>query len=179
MKDEKIGFYLWTRGTRPEALPKEESARLLREYHKYGDKETREKLIYGHLGLVQSLILRYYNRYVAREDQINPSLEDLYEIGTEVLIKSIDKFDPDTFKFAFSTYYTHWLQSKIFHVFEKGHSVKTKKSLDALLKDKFGDDSNKKESDKIPSTTREFDVLHDRLGIGIHQKRNFATSFEI
>ncbi len=170
MKDEKTGFYLWDYGTRPAALPKEESARLLREYHKYGDKEIREKLIYGQLGLVQKLVGKYCKKYVEFEDQINPSFEDLLEIGTEVLIKSIDEFDPDKFKFLFSTYYSHQLRSKISHIYRGQHSVRTKKSLDALLKDKSGDDSKTNQGDRIPSTMREFDVLHDKLELQYIQK---------
>lgn len=164
MKEKNV-FNLWDYGTRPESLSGQESARLIQEYKKYGDESTKEKLIYGYLGYVQFLVNKYYKGYVASEDQINPSFEDLLETGVLSLIESIEKFDPDKGNFSFTTYFCHQLQSKMlsYHRSYKSRFARKTVSLDAPLKEASGDDSKTKLIDTIPAKNKEFDILHDRL----------------
>ena len=60
-----------------------------------GDKSAREKLIYGNLRLVLSIIQRFGNR---RED-----VDDLFQVGCIGLIKAVDNFNPEM-DVKFSTY---------------------------------------------------------------------------
>lgn len=60
-----------------------------------GDKEAREVLIKNNLGLVHSIVRRFTGRGV--------EAEDLFQIGTIGLMKSIDHFDLN-FDVKFSTY---------------------------------------------------------------------------
>ena len=61
------------------------SAELLRAYHEDGDVTARDRLIEENLNLVRAIA----RRYVGRGEQF----EDLVQVGTIGLIKSIDRFD--------------------------------------------------------------------------------------
>ena len=62
---------------------------------KQGDKEARNKFIYGNLRLVLSVIQRFSNR--------GEQMDDLFQVGCIGLIKAIDNFDT-TLNVKFSTY---------------------------------------------------------------------------
>ena len=61
--------------------------RLLRDYHRYGDRGARERLIAQYLPLVR----RVARRYVGRGEQF----EDLVQVGSIGLINAIDRFELD------------------------------------------------------------------------------------
>ena len=63
------------------------STELLRAYHEDGDVTARDRLIEENLGLVRALARRYAGR--------GEPFEDLVQVGTIGLIKSIDRFDFD------------------------------------------------------------------------------------
>ena len=75
-------------------LSNEEKKELLIKI-KNGDKEAREKFIYGNLRLVLSVIQRFSSR--------GENADDLFQIGCIGLIKSIDNFDLSQ-NVQFSTY---------------------------------------------------------------------------
>ena len=62
---------------------------------KHGDIEARDKLIYGNLRLVLSVIQRFTNR--------NENLDDLFQVGCLGLIKAVDNFNIEL-DVKFSTY---------------------------------------------------------------------------
>lgn len=68
---------------------------VLIERAQAGEKEAREVLIEQNLGLVRHIVKRFAGRGI--------DLEDLFQIGTIGLMKSIDKFDTQ-YQVKFSTY---------------------------------------------------------------------------
>jgi RNA polymerase sigma-B factor len=73
-------------GVRPSAAAGRERARtLLREYHRRGDLQARERLIQEYMPLVKSLARRHSSR--------GEQYEDLVQVGCIGLIKAVDRFD--------------------------------------------------------------------------------------
>ena len=62
---------------------------------KEGDKDSKDKLVMGNMGLVWSIARRFTGR--------GCELEDIVSIGTIGLIKAIDRFDMK-YEVEFSTY---------------------------------------------------------------------------
>ena len=75
-------------------LSHEETLELIEKVQN-GDEEAKEILISSNLGLVRSVVSRFLN--------IGYDREDLFQLGSIGLIKSIYKFDPK-FNVKFSTY---------------------------------------------------------------------------
>jgi len=75
------------RGGSSPASRRATARRLLREYHRYGDRSARERLIAQYLPLVR----RVARRYVGRGEQF----EDLVQVGSIGLINAIDRFQLD------------------------------------------------------------------------------------
>lgn len=72
-----------------------EDRRLLARYHDQGDTSTREQLVERFLPLARHLAKRYQRR--------NEPLDDLMQVASVALVKSIDRFDP-RMGTTFSTY---------------------------------------------------------------------------
>ncbi|MDK2820049.1 MAG: polymerase sporulation-specific sigma factor [Clostridia bacterium] len=100
-------------------LSEEETVELLRRAQA-GDKEARERLINCNLKLVFNLVQRFENR--------NYDLEDLFQIGTIGLIKSIDKFDL-SYQVRFSTYAVPMILGEIRRFLRDDSAVKVSRSL--------------------------------------------------
>ena len=77
-----------------ERLSQQEMTDLLRRV-KQGDASAREKLIYGNLKLVLSVVQRFAGR--------GENMDDLFQVGCIGLMKAIDNFDV-TQDVRFSTY---------------------------------------------------------------------------
>ena len=75
-------------------LSEKEKIELLKKAHE-GDKAARDKLIFGNLRLVLSVVQRFSNR--------NENMDDLFQVGVIGLIKAIDNFNLDM-NVRFSTY---------------------------------------------------------------------------
>lgn len=75
-------------------LTEEEKSELFKKI-KQGDKDARNKYIYGNLRLVLSIIQRFSNR--------GEQMDDLFQVGCIGLIKAIDNFDT-SLNVKFSTY---------------------------------------------------------------------------
>lgn len=168
MSDSTDRFSIWKRGTRPEALKKDETMRLFREYRKYGDEETREKLIYGSLGLVAKYVTTYgIYKYKCNENSY-PTVDDLLSIGEVTLMKAVDTFDPDQYKFAFSTYLFHHIDRDIrAHLFE-GASINAGVRFDANITDNNNPDEEASTlleltADKSTLPEKMFDVLDIKM----------------
>ena len=77
-----------------QTLSDEEKRELLIK-SKAGDENARQKLIYGNLRLVLSIIQRFTNR--------NENMDDLFQVGCIGLVKAVDNFNLEL-DVKFSTY---------------------------------------------------------------------------
>lgn len=85
-----------------------------------GDKEAKEKLIYGNLRLVLSIIRRFSNS--------NENADDLFQIGCIGLIKAINNFDT-TLQVKFSTYAVPMIIGEIRRYLRDNNSIRVSRSL--------------------------------------------------
>ena len=85
-----------------------------------GDKVAKEQLVEENIGLVWSLVKRFVNR--------GYDLEDLFQIGSIGLIKSIDKFDT-SFGVKFSTYAVPMILGEIKRFLRDDGMIKVSRSL--------------------------------------------------
>ncbi len=85
-----------------------------------GDKEAREVLIEKNLGLVHSIVRRFIGR--------GCEAEDLFQIGTIGLMKSIDKFDL-SLGLKFSTYAVPMITGEIRRFLRDDGPVKVSRTL--------------------------------------------------
>ncbi len=103
-------------------LSHEETLELI-EKVKNGDEEAKEVLISNNLGLVRSVVSKFSN--------IGYERDDLYQLGSIGLIKSIYKFDP-SFNVKFSTYAVPMILGEIKRYLRDDGMVKVSRSLKQL-----------------------------------------------
>ena len=87
---------------------------------KNGDMAAREKFVQGNLRLVLSVIQRFGNR--------NENPDDLFQVGTIGLIKSIDNFDLSQ-NVKFSTYAVPMIIGEIRRYLRDNNSIRVSRSL--------------------------------------------------
>lgn len=87
---------------------------------KEGDKEARDRVVTENVGLVWSIVRRFANR--------GHEMEDLFQIGTIGLIKSIDKFDY-SYNVKFSTYAVPMITGEIKRFLRDDGMIKVSRSL--------------------------------------------------
>ena len=105
-------------------LPKAEVKELFRQLQKGRDPGVRERLIEGHLGLVEYLARRFAGR--------GEPLDDLIQVATIGLVKAVDRFDPDR-EVEFSTYATPTIVGELKrHFRDKGWAVRVPRRLQEL-----------------------------------------------
>lgn len=85
-----------------------------------GDDKAREILVQENMGLVWSLVRRFSNR--------GYDIEDLFQIGSIGLLKSIDKFDL-SFSVKFSTYAVPMIVGEIKRFLRDDGMIKVSRSL--------------------------------------------------
>lgn len=85
-----------------------------------GDKAARDQVVTENVGLVWSIVRRFTGR--------GHEMEDLFQIGTIGLIKSIDKFD-DSFDVKFSTYAVPMITGEIKRFLRDDGMIKVSRSL--------------------------------------------------
>ena len=85
-----------------------------------GDKEARDTLITENLGLVWSVVKRFYNR--------GCDSEELFQIGSIGLMKAIDRFDI-SFEVRFSTYAVPVIMGEIRRFLRDDGMVKVSRSM--------------------------------------------------
>ena len=93
---------------------------VLIERAQAGEKEARKVLIEQNLGLVHHIVKRFTGRGI--------EAEDLFQIGTIGLMKSIDKFDTH-FEVKFSTYAVPLIAGEIKRFLRDDGMVKVSRSL--------------------------------------------------
>ena len=100
-------------------LTDEEKRELLLK-SKEGDQDAREKLIYGNLRLVLSIIQRFMNR--------NENVDDLFQVGCLGLVKAVDNFNTDL-DVKFSTYAVPMIIGEIRRYLRDNNSIRISRSL--------------------------------------------------
>lgn len=93
---------------------------VLMEKIKQGDEKAREKMIKGNLKLVLSVIKKFNQR--------GERADDLFQVGTMGLIKSIDNFDA-SHNVKFSTYAVPMIIGEIRRYLRDNGSIKVSRSL--------------------------------------------------
>jgi RNA polymerase sporulation-specific sigma factor len=101
-------------------LLSEQEVMVLLKKVKKGDKEARDTLVNCNLRLVFNLVKRFENR--------GYELEDLFQIGTIGLMKSIDKFD-FTYNVKFSTYAVPMILGEIRRFVRDDNPVKVSRAV--------------------------------------------------
>jgi len=102
-----------------QTLTDEEKKDLLKKT-KQGDEEARQKLIYGNLRLVLSIIQRFTNR---REN-----LDDLFQVGCIGLTKAVDNFNI-ALDVKFSTYAVPMIIGEIRRYLRDNNSIRISRSV--------------------------------------------------
>ncbi len=98
----------------------DEEKRDLLVKSKAGDEEARQKLIYGNLRLVLSIIQRFTNR--------NENLDDLFQVGCIGLVKAVDNFNIDL-DVKFSTYAVPMIIGEIRRYLRDNNSIRISRSV--------------------------------------------------
>ena len=87
---------------------------------KTGDEDARQKLIYGNLRLVLSVIQRFTGR--------NENLDDLFQVGCIGLVKAVDNFDIEM-NVKFSTYAVPMIIGEIRRYLRDNNAVRISRSV--------------------------------------------------
>ncbi len=109
-------------GINTEQLPilKEAEKMELLNRIKQGDKKARDKLIYGNLRLVLSVIQKFIGR--------GETADDLFQVGVVGLIKAIDNFDT-SLNVRFSTYAVPMIQGELKRSFRDDKPIRVSRSM--------------------------------------------------
>ena len=95
---------------------------LIQKAHE-GDKEAREQLVKENVGLIWSVVKRFYGR--------GTDAEDLFQIGSIGLLKAIDKFDL-SYDVRFSTYAVPMISGEIKRFLRDDGMIKVSRTLKEL-----------------------------------------------
>lgn len=94
------------------------------EFARTGDKRLRDELVEAHLGLAYQLARRFANR--------GETYDDLAQVASIALIKSVDRFDPDR-GVEFSTFATRTVIGELKrHFRDKGWAVRAPRRIQEL-----------------------------------------------
>lgn len=100
-------------------LKNEETMELLKKY-KEGDKSARDKLIYGNLRLVLSVIQKFMSR--------GENADDLFQVGCIGLMKAIDNFDMNL-QVRFSTYGVPMIIGEVRRYLRDNSAIRVSRSM--------------------------------------------------
>ena len=98
----------------------DEEKRDLLVKSKAGDEDARQKLIYGNLRLVLSIIQRFTNR--------NENMDDLFQVGCIGLVKAVDNFNLEL-DVKFSTYAVPMIIGEIRRYLRDNNSIRISRSI--------------------------------------------------
>ena len=101
-------------------LKEKEKMQLLKKIKETGDKEARDKLIFGNLRLVLSVL----QKFIGRGD--NP--DDLFQVGVIGLMKAIDNFDTNQ-NVRFSTYAVPMISGELRRYLRDNNPIRVSRSL--------------------------------------------------
>ena len=102
-----------------QTLKSDEVTQLLRQA-KDGDAQAREKLIYGNLRLVLSVVQKFLNR--------GENVDDLFQVGCIGLMKAIDNFDINQ-PVRFSTYGVPMIVGEIRRYLRDNSAIRVSRSM--------------------------------------------------
>ena len=142
-------------------LSKKEKEELLIKI-KQGDEEARQRFIYGNLGLVLSVMKRFYGR--------GENADDLFQVGCVGLIKSIDNFDASQ-NVQFSTYAVPMITGEIKRYLRDNNSIRVSRSIRDLAykvlqyKEKYQKENNKEPS--IEEIAKELQVEKEEIAFSL------------
>ena len=102
-----------------QTLKSDEVTQLLRQA-KNGDTAAREKLIYGNLRLVLSVVQKFLNR--------GENVDDLFQVGCIGLMKAIDNFDINQ-PVRFSTYGVPMIVGEIRRYLRDNSAIRVSRSM--------------------------------------------------
>lgn len=150
-------------------LSHEETLELIEKVQN-GDEEAKEILIKNNLGLVRSVISKFSN--------IGYERDDLFQLGSIGLIKSIYKFDPK-FNVKFSTYAVPMILGEIKRYLRDDGMVKVSRSLKQIaIKAKTQTEILTKKLGREPSIeelAHELDVEKEDLVMAM--EANFSVEY--
>jgi len=108
------------KGSKSEPFLKDEEIKLLIKQSQEGDQQARDTIVERNMRLVWSVVQRFLNRgYEA---------DDLFQIGSIGLLKSVDKFDL-SYDVRFSTYAVPMIIGEIQRFIRDDGTVKVSRSL--------------------------------------------------
>ncbi|MBY6035627.1 RNA polymerase sporulation sigma factor SigF [Fictibacillus nanhaiensis] len=108
------------KGSKSEPFLKDEEIKLLIKQSQEGDQQARDTIVEKNMRLVWSVVQRFLNRgYEA---------DDLFQIGSIGLLKSVDKFDL-SYDVRFSTYAVPMIIGEIQRFIRDDGTVKVSRSL--------------------------------------------------
>jgi RNA polymerase sigma-B factor len=97
---------------------------LFVEFARTGDSRLRGELVEAHLGLAHQLAWRFTNR--------GESIDDLVQVASMALVKSVDRFDPER-GVEFSTFATRTVIGELKrHFRDKGWSIRAPRRIQEL-----------------------------------------------
>ncbi len=102
-----------------QTLKSDEVTQLLRQA-KDGDTQAREKLIYGNLRLVLSVVQKFLNR--------GENVDDLFQVGCIGLMKAIDNFDINQ-PVRFSTYGVPMIVGEVRRYLRDNSAIRVSRSM--------------------------------------------------
>jgi RNA polymerase sigma-B factor len=101
-----------------------ESHQLFLEFARTGDPVLRDRLVEQHLGLAHQLARRFTNR--------GETYDDLVQVASMALVKSVDRFDPDR-GVEFSTFATRTVIGELKrHFRDKGWAIRAPRRIQEL-----------------------------------------------
>jgi RNA polymerase sigma-B factor len=107
-----------------ESRRSEGSLEKFAEFKRTGDPKLRDELVTAHLGLAHQLARRFANR--------GESYDDLVQVASVALIKSVDRFDPER-GVEFSTFATRTILGELKrHFRDKGWAVRAPRRIQEL-----------------------------------------------
>lgn len=122
-----------------------------------GDTAARDKIVEENIGLVWSIVKRFKNR--------GYEIDDLFQIGSIGLIKSIDKFDVN-YDVKFSTYAVPMIMGEIKRFMRDDGMIKVSRSLkETAAKAKAAKEKLTKDLEREPSIQE----LADEIGVEVEE----------
>ncbi|WP_024620852.1 RNA polymerase sporulation sigma factor SigF [Metaclostridioides mangenotii] len=158
-----------TREEKKRLLTHEETLELI-ERVQNGDEEAKEILISSNLGLVRSVVSKFLN--------IGYDRDDLFQLGSIGLIKSIYKFDPK-FNVKFSTYAVPMILGEIKRYLRDDGMIKVSRSLKQIaVKAKMQSEIMTKKLGREPSIEELAKILEiEKEDLVMALEANFSVEY--
>lgn len=138
-----------------------------------GDKDARQKYIYGNLRLVLSVIQRFNNR--------GESIDDIFQVGCIGLMKAIDNFDV-TQGVKFSTYAVPMIIGEIRRYLRDYNPIRVSRSLRDIaykalqVKERFTNQNSKEPT--IEEIAKELDIPKEEIIFALDAIQDPISLFE-